>query len=97
MATVPKRVAFLLLPPRQTRERVLCRKKARRTRHAATCLQHSLRGKAVSAVDSCGCPTSGCPTSGCPTCGGAAEWHIWKGFNAGFFAADCRLENCGQI
>jgi len=21
---------------------------------------------------------------------------LWKGFNAGFFAADCRLENCGS-
>ena len=37
--------------PRQARERVSRRKKARRTRHAAACLQHSLRNKAVSAVE----------------------------------------------
>jgi len=34
----------------------------------------SICHKAVIAVDSCGFPTRGA----------AAEWHVWKGFNAGF-------------
>ena len=38
------------------------------------------------AVDSCGFPINGAPQNDT----------LWKGFNAGFSAADCRLENCGS-
>ena len=38
------------------------------------------------AVDSCGFPTCGAPQNDT----------LWKGFNAGFFATDCQLENCGS-
>jgi len=91
---------------RELRVRALCLKKGTRNQHglSGTGFNVMLRpDRSIHwvtmpffAVDSCGFPTSGCPTCGCPINGAPQNDTLWKGFNAGFFAADCRLENCGS-